>query len=446
MKLGIQRRPRSSMRRRRGAGKGVSQSSTASVVGSTRPIRFSLSWLNQTPPSGAMSMPYGTGRLNPPPDSEPRSARCPSTQSSAGSRRSTISWPSVRSGKPHVDLLAGRGIEATDVVARAHRVPDAARPIEAQRVRVEARRDRVHRERARGGIEAREAVPERERDPDRAVRGDLERVGSDVRDRGRIGRASQDATERNSVRGDRPLVATAALRVETQERVLGAVHRVETSIRMEDHVVQHRAWAPERPLLDERAPCRRRRGWSEPFGVFPPSRELRNRAGGIERGAQHVRERGAKGRREARASLDHGGEDRVPRLAGADKACGRRSLLVAVGALALHGVLLFAGELRHCERPPMIRRELRGDLRGVREPGQAQLERAAPWPARGRRVCPPDAASAQVRRVLCTLGRNGEAPVGTAEDRRPKREGSALRGDERPSDRSAGRRVDHATH
>ena len=57
LKLGTQRSPFASKRRRRGAGNGVSMSSYAPDSGSIRPIRWTFSWLNQTPPSGAMSMP-----------------------------------------------------------------------------------------------------------------------------------------------------------------------------------------------------------------------------------------------------------------------------------------------------------------------------------------------------------------------------------------------------
>ena len=56
-KPGIQSFPRESKRRRRGPGKGVSTISTSSVSGSMRPMRRWLSWLNQTPPSGATSIP-----------------------------------------------------------------------------------------------------------------------------------------------------------------------------------------------------------------------------------------------------------------------------------------------------------------------------------------------------------------------------------------------------
>ena len=56
-KPGIHSRPFESKRSRRGAVKGVSTISTSSVSGSMRPILCAFSWLNQTSPFGAMSMP-----------------------------------------------------------------------------------------------------------------------------------------------------------------------------------------------------------------------------------------------------------------------------------------------------------------------------------------------------------------------------------------------------
>jgi hypothetical protein len=100
-KLGTHSVPEWSKRSRRGAGKGVSNSSTASVSGSMRPMRSSLSWLNQIEPSGATSMPYGTGIVKPPPPPELRLRRstCWSSHISAGISRSASSCCQVRAGR-----------------------------------------------------------------------------------------------------------------------------------------------------------------------------------------------------------------------------------------------------------------------------------------------------------------------------------------------------------
>jgi hypothetical protein len=72
-------------------------------------------------------------------------------------------------GKPQLALLARLRVEEAEVVRRGEREPDPPARVEAQRVRVEAALERVQREALGGGVEAREAVAERERDPERAV-------------------------------------------------------------------------------------------------------------------------------------------------------------------------------------------------------------------------------------------------------------------------------------
>jgi len=72
------------------------------------------------------------------------------------------------------------GIEARDVVRSGNREPDPSGIIDAKRVRIEAFAQGIDRPLFGVGIEATELIAQRERDPDRTVGSDLERVGSDT--------------------------------------------------------------------------------------------------------------------------------------------------------------------------------------------------------------------------------------------------------------------------
>jgi hypothetical protein len=105
-------------------------------------------------------------------------------------------------------------------------------------------------------IEARQLVAERERDPDRAVGRDLERVRADVRIRARVvgwPARREHAAERQVAGRDRPRRARARRGVEPVELVLGHVDRVDAAVRVHGQVVLERRAAAEIPFLDHRA-------------------------------------------------------------------------------------------------------------------------------------------------------------------------------------------------